>query len=235
MDNLHRPKRKSRVSIFPTKWKDSGKHLSREHHGIKEGGMPLLLEVNKRRPSMEEIRTSRVPKVKRALISRIVPTSLIPLATATGMLVLGSHKSVGPNGDCYFNLPMYLVWAGAISTSLAIAGIVGRYVLEWIIADKVLTRGERNILLVLEYIGISLTLFQLIIIVAGALFIYPKIPTWQHEYKFLPNYCDYGMMIFSCVFFGFTLFIVALTTVFAIVIVFCDTEKRKTPPPMEQV
>ncbi len=226
MSNNPSGEKRGRFSILPLKPKDSDKHLSKEHHGLTKGGMPLLLEADRKRPGMELIRASRLPKVKRALVSRIVPTSLIPLATATGLLVLGSHKTTGPAGDCSFPLPTYLVWAGAISTSLAIIGIVGRYILEWIISDRVLTLGEKNILLVLEYVGLSLSVFQVVLIIVGAAIIFPELPHWQYRHRHLPNYCDYGMVVFSAVFFGLTLLIVTVTSVFGLIIVFCDTEKR---------
>lgn len=206
------------------------KHPSAEHHGLVKGGMPLLLETTKKRPEMEQIRTSRMPQVKRALLGKIVPTSLIPLSTANGMLVLGSHKTSGPYQDCSFLLPEYLIWAGTISTSLVVIGIAGRYILEWIIQDKVISKGEKNILLTLEYVGMALVMIEIAIIVSGALVIYPHLPKWQSHYKSLPNYCDYGMVVFSSVFIGLALFIILIALILAVVLVFCDKDEKRSNP-----
>jgi len=56
------------------------------------------------------------------ILNKMVPMSIVPLATSNAMLVMGSHKKTGPDGDCYFPLPQFLIWAGAISLSLITVG-----------------------------------------------------------------------------------------------------------------
>ncbi len=220
----------TQLTIAPVRQKDMCKHLSREHHGLTDGGIPLIFEVGKR-PGMERVNPdeSKRSKIKRALIRRVTPTSLIPLATGTAMLVVGSHKTVGPFGDCSFILPNYLVYSGAVSTSLAIVGIVGRYILEWIIADNVVTRGEKNILLILEYVGQLLGITQIIIILVGAVIIFPNLPSWQHDYKNMPNYCDYAMVAFTTIFISCTIIILLVCLIFAFIITCCDKQRSATP------
>ncbi len=198
--------------------------MARQFYGVRGPTAPLLFEMDLK-SDMEHIHLSKETKLKRALTKRVVPSSLIPLATGTGMLVLGSHKTVGPHGDCSFGLPDYLVYAGATSTSLAIVGIAGKYILEWILADQYLTWGEKKILSLLEYLGLFLGVLQVAIIMIGAVVIYPQLPYWQHDYKNLPNYCDYAMVVFSTIFITCTLVIVVICAVFAAVITYCDHDR----------
>ena len=172
---------------------------------------------------MEVVSESDLPKLRRSLVNRLVPTSLIPIATATGFLVLGTHKKAA---DCFFPLPTFLMWAGVISISISVAGTVGRYIIDWVIRDKVVTAGERIMFLGLENLDRVLSLIQLIIIVVGASIIFPHLPHWQSQHKNLPNYCDHGMVVFSAVFFGISIFIVMVTILLG-VFISCDKERKQ--------
>lgn len=140
-----------------------------------------------------------------AVLQRVVPTNLIPLATANGMLVLGTNKKSGPNQDCFFPLPEYLTWAGTISLSMVIVGVVGTYIVGWISKKAKASQGERRILRSAEYLSRSLVVFETVVLLSGSIFIFPNLSAWQHEHKHLPNYCDFGIVTFASVFISLAL------------------------------
>jgi hypothetical protein len=91
------------------------------------------------------------------MVDRIVPSSLIPMATATAMLIIGANNS---KDDCYFELPHLLVICGAISLSMVVGGVMAKYVLECIVADGYVTRGERRVLLGLEGLAVLFAIVE---------------------------------------------------------------------------
>ncbi len=136
------------------------------------------------------------------LLNKIVPISIVPLATSNAMLFMGSRKKTGPEGDCAFPLPQYLIWAGAMSLSLVIFGVVARHVLIWVLEDKYVSQGEETIVSVLEYIGNFMALLQGAILLSGTVVLFPHLPTVNLRDRADAHYCDRGIVIFSTVFLG---------------------------------
>jgi hypothetical protein len=171
-------------------------------------------------PKMELIPANKLGARKKQLLARMVPCGLIPLASANGMLILGSHKSFG--FDCSFPLPEFLIWGGTVSTCLGVIGIASRYIVEWVTSDNVITAGERNIMLFFEYVGLLLAVIEVVILLSGSLLIFPHMASWQHHYPHLPNYCDYSMMMFGAYFFGLSFLILTFALILSVILVFCD-------------
>ncbi len=143
------------------------------------------------------------------LLNKMVPISIVPLATSNAMLTMGSMKTTGPGGDCYFPLPQYLIWAGATSLSLVVLGVVARQVLDWLLEDKYVSYGERTIVCTLEYMGTFMAGLQACTLLSGNLVIIPNIIDINLTDREQPNYCDRSLVIFSVVFFSMTWFFVA--------------------------
>ncbi len=166
-----------------------------------------------------------VPAVRAKFLKKVVPSSLIPMATANAMLILGASKS---ESDCSFNLPVYLVWTGTISLALVIAGTVGRYVVRWILEDNKVRPGDKIIMWMLEGIGITLIIVQMAMLVGGTLIVFPKLPYWQYRHKNLANYCDFGMVIFIILFLSIA-WLMLLITVCSAIFVICYSNVKHKP------
>ena len=187
--------------------------------GIKRGGRPLIFRRASEKPKETLVDPQKFQAVKQSLLKKLIPSSLIPLATANGMLVLGAHKSVGPGKDCSFPLPDYLIISGTISLAIVVIGVIGKLVVDWIMEDKLITRGERLIITFLEYLGGFLVFVEFCILVAGAVLIFPHLPSWQHDHRELHHYCDYGMILFASTFIALALFFVSIGTIFVVYLV----------------
>ena len=210
---------KHRTIIVPVPTHSVDKRIQSQPPGLKQGGLPLLLRRRSEKPSETLVGAQKLQAIKQSLLKKIIPSSLIPLATANGMLVLGSHKRSGPSMDCSFPLPEYLVYSGTISVAIVIIGIVGKLVVDWILEDKVITRGERNIITFLQYLGGFLAFVEFCILIAGAILIFPHISSWQHKHRHLHHYCDYGMMVFATTFISLAIAFVCLGTICVIYLV----------------
>ncbi len=134
------------------------------------------------------------------LLNRIVPMSIVPLATSNAMLVMGSSKTTGPGGDCSFPLPQYLIWAGAMSLSLVIFGVVGRHVLGWVLEDRYVSEGEQTIVSVLEYLGTFTAFMQGTILLSGTAVLFPHMGHVNTTDRTKQHYCDRGLVVFSVIF-----------------------------------
>ncbi len=166
-----------------------------------------------------------VPEVRGKMLKKVVPSSLVPMATANAMLILGAQKK---DVDCSFNLQRYLVWTGTIGLSLVIVGTIGRYVVRWILEDNKIRRGDKIIVYILEGMGIFLIAAQIAILCSGTLIIFPKLPYWQYTHKNLPNYCDFGMVIFMTMFVIVAWLMVLLALGSGIYII-CYSNRREKP------
>ena len=135
-----------------------------------------------------------VPALRAEMLNRVVPSSLLPMAAANAMLILGASKR---DDDCFFNLKRGLVWTGAIGLSMVILGTVGRYVVRWILESNRIRRGDRIMVRILELLGALLTACQICVLSAGTLAIFPRLHQWQFKHRHLPNYCDFSMVVFT--------------------------------------
>jgi hypothetical protein len=135
------------------------------------------------------------------------------MATANGMLILGVSKVSGPKGqvsDCYFQLPEYLMWTGCISLMLVIMGFVVRYIIGWLMMDGVISAWDLTILRGLRVLTLCLVATEMIMLLFGAVLAFSHLPGWQSEHKDEDNYCDFGLVVFTCIFSGISLFFILL-------------------------
>ncbi len=172
---------------------------------LEEGFAYLAAVISDTRPMLPTERDSpRTFQSKRnALINRIVPMNLVPLATANGLLVMGAGHTTGPDGDCYFPLPQYLLWTGAVSLSLVTAGVTARHVLRWVLADRKVSDVESFILTLMEYVCDSASLGEVAMLLIGTFYILPHLGelTTDPKEKGKPDskYCEYGIVMFALV------------------------------------
>ena len=170
---------------------------------------------------------SKFSRAKASLMQQVVPSSLIPLATANGMLIIGSHKT--PGEDCkIMKLPEYLLFTGAISLGLVIMGVVGRYVVSWILYDKVITRVEKRILKGLEIFSYLLILVEVLMLLAGVIVVVPHLKDWTHKDPQSDKYCEYGMVVFACVYLGMAWTFISIGLACMIIVQIWGKPKKKT-------
>jgi hypothetical protein len=96
---------------------------------------------------------------------------------------------------------------------MVVMGVTSRYILKWILEDRRVTPGEYIMLTMLEYYNYAISSVQAGILVASALYIIPHLSdlTTDRQAKYLPNgqcdteatYCDYDLIMFSLIYFGF--------------------------------
>ena len=166
-----------------------------------------------------------------------LPGSLIPMAGANAMLIVGSNKN---NCDCSFPLHWFLIIGGAIGLCLVIMDVLAQYIVDWVLEDKKITRIEKFILIATRILGFVLTLIQISALIAGTYFILAtvssvKFPDNDDELKkncldkvketkeqdlWVWNtnsdevYCDYAMYMFTAC-------LVAMTWTFVLLGVLC--------------
>ena len=107
--------------------------------------------------------TETTPSVNLSL-----PGSLIPMAGANAMLIVGSNKN---NCDCSFPLHWFLVIGGAIGLCLVVMDVLAQYIVDWVLEDKKITRIEKFILIATRTLGFVLTLIQISALIVGTYFI----------------------------------------------------------------
>lgn len=82
-----------------------------------------------------------------------LPGTLIPMATANTMLIVGSSKN---HCDCEFPLQYFLVIAGGIGLCLLIMDVLAQYVIKWILEDGKVSDIEQKILTSLKVAGFDI-------------------------------------------------------------------------------
>ena len=165
-----------------------------------------------------------VGDVQAKLMAKLVPSSLVPISTANGMLILGSHKR---EEDCFVPLPRTLIWTGTVSIAIVIAGVVGRYILKWVMTDKTIHRGEYCIVKFLAAFGYVLVVVEIATLCILTGMVYPLYPNWQYEYPQLPDYCDYGIVLFLVVYLLMAWFFFIFGLACAAYIVFVANRRKK--------
>ncbi len=186
---------------------------------------PSKLKEPGRFMKSKTLSTLEIPAVRAEMLKKVVPSSLVPMATANGMLILGATKK---DIDCSFNLPRYLIWTGSISLSLVIIGTIGRYIVRWILENNKVRPGDKIIIWILEALGVFLIVSQVAILFSGTLIIFPRLPYWQHQSKHLPNYCDFGMVVFMTIFLiiAWSMLLLAL---FSAIYIICYSNRKEKP------
>lgn len=145
-----------------------------------------------------------------ALAELRLPGTIVPMATANAMLIIGSSKT---NCDCDFPLHYFLILTGGIGLSILVMEALAQHVLRWILEDSQVTRIERHILSVIHILGWLLTCLQIVALITGSILVfdaYPRVYFEKSDICFgnettkniLPPrsvdlYCDYSMFMFA--------------------------------------
>ena len=103
--------------------------------------------------------------VKKPTANLNLPGSLIPMAGANAMLLVGANKN---NCSCTFPLHWFLVVGGAVGLCLTVMDVLAQYIVDWILEDSKITRVEKYILLITKIMGFCLTIVQISALIGGS-------------------------------------------------------------------
>ena len=162
--------------------------------------------------------------MKDEILAQIAPLSLVPFATGTAFLILGSRGENTCPG--HPQLPIFLLLAGTLTVGLGIMNNVSKFVINYGLSDKrkELTKEELNVVWILGKLQHLLSISQVVILIVGTVIIAP-FATSLHEWNYTdpthPFYCDYGTVIFSAIFFPSSWLLLLLTMIAFILIRFC--------------
>ena len=150
--------------------------------------------------------------------------SLVPLATGTAFLILGSRGENTCPG--HPQLPIFLLMAGTLTVGLGIMNNVSRFVINYGLSDRRagLTPEEKTVVWLLAQLQHLLSISQVLILIVGTVIIAPfavRVHDWNYQDPSHPFYCDYGTVIFSAIFFPSAWFLLLLTLVAFCFIRFC--------------
>ncbi len=166
---------------------------------------------------------------KASFLNRIVPISLVPVATTNTLLIMGSNKTlpVGSERSCSYPLPLLLLLTGVVSMGIIIMGVTARYIVDWIFENRFISRTEKRLIVCLEYTTCALTGIQISMLTVTTCLLFYMMPNVQTANKFGEHYCEHGIVIFSSVLMSVTwvFLIVALGAYFYIT--FVSTKKAK--------
>ena len=107
-------------------------------------------------------------------VNLTLPGSLIPMAGANAMLLVGSNKN---NCDCSFPLHWFLVVGGAVGLCLVVMDVLAQYIVDWILEDSKINRVEKYVLLLTKILGFALTIVQIGALIGGSYLILSTIRT----------------------------------------------------------
>lgn len=143
---------------------------------------------------------------KSDLIQQITPVGLVPLATGTAFLILGARGTSSCPGHPV--LPTFLLIAGTLTIGLGVMTVIGKFIVTYgLPSNRQFTREEQIIFVILRSLRHLLSLCQIIVLICGTIFIAPlatAIHPWDFSDRTNPMYCDYGMVVFSAIFFPLT-------------------------------
>ena len=108
-------------------------------------------------PSLEIYSTANMAEERRNSLWKVTPFSLVPVPTATAMLLLGSQRY---HNHCFFKLTETLVVCGTLSLSLVVMSAVSKTLVGWIFDEPYLTRGTKKLLRGLERLAQFLAFAQ---------------------------------------------------------------------------
>ena len=108
-------------------------------------------------PQLEIYPTAEMTEERKNTLWRVTPFSLVPIPTATAMLLIGSQRY---HADCFFPLAETLILGGTISLSLVIMSAVAQAVVGWIFDEPYLTKGTKMLLRGLERLSQFLVFAQ---------------------------------------------------------------------------
>ena len=106
------------------------------------------MDASSQQSSVFEISpTAALAEERRNTLWRVTPFSLVPIPTATAMLLIGSQRY---HADCFFPLAQALTICGTVSLSLVVMSAVAQAVVGWIFDEPYLTAGTKMLLRGLE-------------------------------------------------------------------------------------
>lgn len=108
-------------------------------------------------PQLEIYPTAEMTEERKNTLWRVTPFSLVPIPTATAMLLIGSQRY---HADCFFPLAQALTISGTISLSLVVMSAVAVAVVGWIFDEPYLTNGTKMLLRGLERLSQFLAFAQ---------------------------------------------------------------------------
>ena len=151
--------------------------------------------------------------LKRRIHRLLTPAQLVPMPTATGMLIMGGANL--EEARCHFPLAEYCIIVGTLSLSMIVFGVftrqlkrinirIGRFpnppfrrVVNWMFSDNVLTKGEKTIIDALDIFNKIVSFAQVFMLFVGAMFILSHMADWDYNDKTKTNYCNIGIMLFA--------------------------------------
>ena len=158
-------------------------------------------------------------KIKQRIKLKIIPVSLVPIATGAAFLILGTKSIDSCPG--HPSLPEMLHIAGTLTLGLGVMTNVGKFIVAYgLPSHRPFTKQEKNVVNFFQLIRHFLTLSQIIVMVAGTIVIAPLASTihpWNWKDPESEWYCDYSLVIFSATFFPMMWFLL----IFAIVAFTC--------------
>ena len=171
--------------------------------------------------------------MKEEVLAQTTPLSLVPLATGTAFLILGSRGTNTCPG--HPSLPTFLLLAGTLTVGLGILNQMCKIIIFYGLSDKrEPTVQERQVVWLLTRVQHLLSWSQVIILVVGTVIVAPlatRVHEWNYQDPNHPFYCDYGTVIFAAIFFPSAWFLLLLTLVAYVLIHFCC----RPPPPRPQL
>ena len=168
-------------------------------------------------------------KIKEDISRRLAPIGLVPVASGTAFLIMGS-KNVD-NCPGHPSLPIMLLFAGTLTLSLGVMTNVGKFIVAYgLPSGRQFTRQEKNVVWLLRYLRHFLSLSQVLILVAGTIVIAPLASTihpWNWEDPSDPFFCDYSIVVFTATFFPMMWFLFFLAML-ALIVIKCTNFEQKT-------
>ncbi len=166
---------------------------------------------------------------KSSFLNRIVPISLVPIATTNTLLIMGSNKTVPMNDDlsCRYPLPLFLLLTGVISMGLTLLGVTARYIVDWIFENRFVSNAEKRLISFLEALACAMTGVQICMLTMITCLLFYMLPTVQFNHKFEKHYCQHGIVVFSAVLMGVTWVFLLIAIVAFFYITFVSNKQAK--------
>ena len=151
---------------------------------------------------------------RQEILREILPASLVPSATGTAFLVIGSR----PN-QCFFPLALYLVVAGAISLSIPVLAAVFRIIYRKIYKDDRVDSLEAAFLTIMKHFSTAIVIIEVLILLLGVIVIFPNLSKWQYEDPSqTETFCELSLLIFTLTFMvGCWSFMILFSSIYIII------------------
>lgn len=172
--------------------------------------------------------TETFTKKKSAILNKLVPTSVVPAATSNAFLMVGARGK----DECYDNKPnVFLLIAGIVSLAMAVMGTVFRWILEGILWDRKVTRGEFWIIRVMDFLSNLVVVVELSLLISGTVIFYPFLfhGKWQYDNEDdKETFCSLGTVMFPTIFLGSS-WVLFILTALAYIVIHCAHRSPSNP------